>query len=252
MGFADKVVLVTGAGRGIGLEIARRFAAERARIVLNDVEENSLMERARELESAGAVVCAVRANVSRAAEVRSMLSEVKDRFGGLDVLVNNAAIFSSTRLLELEDEEWDRVMSVNVKGVLHCSQESVRLMREGKGGRIVNLSSLAGKRGRTIFGKPGESTWAAYAVSKASIIALTKAMAFEWAPHRIHVNAVAPSFIDLGQAGEQEKTRISNTVPVGRVGWPSDVAAAVLFLASEENGYITGEILDVNGGLEMD
>ena len=252
MSFAERVVLVTGAAHGIGLGIARRFSEEGALLVLNDIDEASLTESARQLEKAGAEVLAVRADVADVPEVRAMFSEVKARFGQLDVLVNNAAIFSPTSLLDLLDEEWDRLMAVNVKGVLHCAQEAARLMMEDQGGRIVNLSSLAGKRGRTIFGNPGESTWAAYAVSKAAIIALTKAMAYEWAPRHIRVNAVAPSLVDVGRIAEKDKIRLSGRIPAGRLALPSDVASAVLFLASEENGYITGEILDVNGGLEMD
>ena len=252
MGFKDRIVLVTGAGRGIGWEIARSFAEAGASVALIDVDESSLGERLAELEGGGAEALALTADVADRSQVQSAVTEVIERLGDLHILINNAAIFSSTSLLEIKQEEWDRVMAVNVRGMLNCGQAAARHMMSGEGGRIVNLASLAGKRGRTIFGSPGESTWAAYAVSKASVIALTKAMAYEWAPHHIYVNAVAPGLIDVDQLEEGQRKRLAPRIPVGRVGRAGDVASAVLFLASEENSYITGEVLDVNGGVEMD
>ena len=252
MRFNGKVVLVTGAGRGIGWEIARGFAEAGASVALIDIDDSSLHKRLYELERGGTRAIAVPADVADNSQVQAAVREVIDRLGDLHILVNNAAIFSSTPLLEIKQEEWDRLMAVNVRGMLNCAQAAVRHMMSSEGGRIVNLASLAGKRGRTIFGDPGESTWAAYAVSKASIIALTKAMAYEWAPHHIYVNAVAPGLIDVGQLEEGQKESMACRIPVGRVGRAGDVASAVLFLASEENSYITGEVLDVNGGVEMD
>lgn len=252
MRFNGKVVLVTGAGRGIGWEIARSFAEAGASVALIDIDDSSLHERLFELERGDTRAIAVPADVADNSQVQAAVREVIDRLGDLHILVNNAAIFNSTPLLEIKQEEWDRLMAVNVRGMLNCAQAAVRHMMNGQGGRIVNLASLAGKRGRTIFGDPGESTWAAYAVSKASIIALTKAMAYEWAPHNIYVNAVAPGLIDVGQLEEGQKESMASRIPVGRVGRAGDVASAVLFLASEENSYITGEVLDVNGGVEMD
>ena len=182
-----------------------------------------------------------------------MISEILDRFGTLDVLVNNAAIFNGSKpILDIEEEDWDRVMAVNLKGVFNCSKAAARHMLKKREGRIVNLASLIGKTGRVIFGDPGSPSWASYAASKAGIIALTKSMAFEWAPFNVYVNAVAPSYIETEKTTPNQAKRVASRVPLGKIGTPDDVASAVLFLASDEASYITGEILDVNGGVMMD
>lgn len=253
MDFKNRIALVTGAAGGIGLATARRFGQAGAMVVMNDVRSDRLQESAEELRRMGVAVHAVRADVSKTVEADSMVQETIERFGGLHVLVNNAAVFSSqASILDLQEEEWERVLAVNLKGVLNCSRAAARHMVDKRRGRIVNLASLVGKRGRVILSEPGGPTQAAYAVSKAGIIALTKSMAYEWAPYNVGVNAVAPGPIDTGQYDPAAKRRVSTRVPLGRLGSTDEVAWAVLFLASEESSFITGEILDVNGGVDMD
>ncbi len=253
MRFKERVVLITGAARGIGWGIAQRFAREGARVVLNDIEEDLLTSRSQALLNQGFDGCRIRADVSKGFEVENMTEEILDRFGTLDVLVNNAAIFNGSKLIvDIEEEDWDRVMAVNVRGVFNCSKAAGRYMIEKRQGRIVNLTSMIGKTGRVIFGDPGTPSWAPYATSKAGIISLTKSMAFEWAPFNVCVNAVAPSYVETEKTTPDEAERVASRVPLRRAGTPDDVASAVLFLASEEASYITGEILDVNGGFLMD
>lgn len=222
-------------------------------MVINDIEEDLLTSRSGVLKDQGFDACGIRADVSKGAEVEVMISEILDRFGTLDVLVNNAAIFNGSKpILDIEEEDWDRVMAVNLKGVFNCSKAAARHMLKKREGRIVNLASLIGKTGRVIFGDPGSPSWASYAASKAGIIALTKSMAFEWAPFNVYVNAVAPSYIETEKTTPNQAKRVASRVPLGKIGTPDDVASAVLFLASDEASYITGEILDVNGGVMMD
>jgi len=253
MRFKERVVLITGAARGIGWGIVQRFAREGARVVLNDIEENLLANRSQALLDQGFDASAIRADVSRGSEVERMIEEILDRFATLDVLINNAAIFNGSKLiLDTTEADWDRVMAVNVRGVFNCSKAAGRHMVKKGRGRIVNLTSAIGKTGRVIFGAPGTPSWAAYATSKAAIISLTKSMAFEWAPFNVYVNAVAPSYVETEKSTPEQTERAVSQIPLGKAGTLDDVASAVLFLASDEASYITGEILDVNGGFLMD
>ena len=253
MRFEERVVLITGGARGIGWGIAQRFAREGGRVVINDIDKDLLASRSQVLKDQGFDACGIRADVSKGPEVEAMIGEILDRFVTLDVLINNAAIFNGSKLiLDIEEEDWDRVMAVNLKGVFNCGKAAGRHMIKKREGRIVNLSSLIGKTGRVIFGDPGMPSWASYAASKAGIIALTKSMAFEWAPFNVYVNDVAPSYIETEKTTLDQAERVASRVPLGRIGTPDDVASAVLFLASDEASYITGEILDVNGGVMMD
>ena len=253
MRFRDQVVLITGAVRGLGWGIARRFAKEGARVVINDIDDEMIKSRSQELGSQGFDSRGIRADVSKGSEVEGMITEILDRFGTLDILVNNAAIFyPSVPILEIVEEEWDRVMAVNVRGTLNCSKYAAKHMIKKRQGRIVNLTSLIGKTGRVIFSDTGNPSWAAYATSKAAIASLTKSMAHEWAPFNVCVNAVAPSYIQTEKTSTDQVERVLSLVPLGKIGTPDDVASAVLFLASDEASFITGEILDVNGGVLMD
>jgi len=253
MRFKERIVLITGAVRGIGWGIAQRFAREGARVVLNDIEDDLIRSRSQELINQGFNACGILADVSKGSEVEGMINEIIDRFSTLDVLVNNAAVFyPGVPIVEILEEEWDRVMAVNVRGTLNCSKYAARHMIKKQQGRIVNLTSLIGKTGRVIFSEPGNPSWAAYSTSKAAVASLTKSMAHEWAPFNIYVNAVAPSYVQTEKTTPDQAERVVSRVPLGKIGTPDDVASAVLFLASDEASYITGEILDVNGGVMMD
>jgi 3-oxoacyl-[acyl-carrier protein] reductase len=252
MKFKDRVVLVTGAARGIGWGIAHRFVKEGAHVVLNDIEGNLIKERTEELKNQGLNTYGIHADVSKGDEVDGMVNEVLDLFGRLDVLVNNAAVFNSKPILDIDEHEWDRVLAVNLKGVFNCSRAAARHMIKERRGRIVNIASLTGKTGRVIFSDPGTPTWACYTTTKAGIIALTKSMAYEWAPYNVFVNAVAPGPIRTEKISDEQAESIARRVPLGKMGNPDDVARAVMFLASDELSFITGEILDVNGGALMD
>jgi 3-oxoacyl-[acyl-carrier protein] reductase len=252
MKFKDRIVLVTGAARGIGWGIAHRFAKEGAHVVLNDIEGNLVKQRIDELKHQDLNAYGIHADVSKGNEVDGMVDEILDLFGKLDVLVNNAAVFNSKPILDIDEHEWDRVLAVNLKGVFNCSRAVARHMIKERHGRIVNIASLTGKTGRVIFSDPGTPTWACYTTTKAGIIALTKSMAYEWAPYNVYVNAVAPGPIRTEKISDEQAESIARRVPLGKMGTPDDVARAVMFLASEELSFITGEILDVNGGALMD
>lgn len=253
MRFKDKVVLVTGAVSGIGWGIVQAFAREGAHVIINDIEEELIKTRSQELIDQGFNAWGIRADVSQGSEVEHMINEILGRFGSLDVLVNNAAIFyPGVPIVDIDEKEWDKVMSVNVRGTLNCSKFAARHMIKKQKGRIVNLTSLIGKTGRVIFSEPGNPSWAAYSTSKAAIASLTKSMAHEWAPFNVYVNAVAPSHIQTEKTTPDQAERVISLVPLKKIGMPEDVALAVLFLASDEAAFITGEILDVNGGIMMD
>jgi len=168
-------------------------------------------------------------------------------------LVNNAAVFAeSVLIMELEEKEWDRVMNINLKSVFNCSKAVMRRMINQKSGKIINIASFVGKTGRVVYSKFGTPTKAHYCASKAGVISLTKSLAFELAAHNIKVNAVAPGSIAPEGTEKEKKDMITPLVPLGRMGTSEDVAAAVLFLASSEASFITGEIVDINGGTLMD
>lgn len=248
MRLTDKVSLVTGAARGIGKAIALALAKEGCHVVLVDLDEIGVREVAQAIESMGRRALALRVNVASLEEVRRVFSLVQEKFGKLDILVNNAGIIKRGTIENHSDEDWDLVMAVNLKGTYYCSREAARIMKSQRWGRIINISSVAGKIG-DIASAPS------YGPSKAAVNALTKSLARELAPFGITVNAVAPHAIETEMTAEwtEEKRRaMIAQIPVGRMGKPEEVAAAVVFLASPEAAFITGEILDVNGGYLMD
>lgn len=248
MRLADKVSLVTGAARGIGKAIALALAKEGCHVVLVDLDEIGVREVAQAIESMGRRALALRVNVASLEEVRRVFSLVQEKFGRLDILVNNAGIIKRGTIENHSDEDWDLVMAVNLRGTYYCSREAARIMKSQRWGRIINISSVAGKIG-DIASAPS------YGPSKAAVNALTKSLARELAPFGITVNAVAPHAIETEMTAEwtEEKRRaMIAQIPVGRMGKPEEVAAAVVFLASPEAAFITGEILDVNGGYLMD
>jgi 3-oxoacyl-[acyl-carrier protein] reductase len=248
MKLKGKVALVTGAGRGIGKATAILLAKEGADVVVNDVDLQSVRETADEIRAMGCEALPIKADVSDKAQVRKMVGSIINAFKKIDILVNNAGIFSSVPLIDMTEDEWDKVMEVNLKGVFVCSQAVMKFMIKQHSGKIVNIASLAGKVGGIYAG-------AHYAASKAGGICLTKSLAKQLAQYNINVNAVAPALIETDMMKDwpkQVKETLLKQVPLGRFGTPEEVAETVLFLVSEGANYITGATIDVNGGLLMD
>jgi 3-oxoacyl-[acyl-carrier protein] reductase len=240
----DKVAIVTGAGGGIGQAVCRVFAQEGSCVVAGGRTLEKLEKVVAEINTSGGRAIAVKADVSDSRDVDKLVNAALAHFGRIDVLVNNAGIVEIIPTLEMTEAQWDRMLNVNLKSAFLCSKAVLPHMIKRQSGRIVNIASDAGKTG-------GGIPLAHYAVSKAGIICLTKALAREFAPFHIHVNAVSPGLIETDLITDILKQR-QVTIPLGRLGKPEEVAQAVLFLAGDESGYITGEILDVNAGLVMD
>jgi 3-oxoacyl-[acyl-carrier protein] reductase len=249
MTFEGRVALVTGAGRGIGKAIALAFAAEKAHVVINDICPKDELEKvAHDISSLKVQSMAVQADVSQSDQVEAMVGQTEKTFQRLDILVNNAGIIRRGTIDTVTEEDWDQVISINLKGTFNCCKAAVAIMKRQRVGKIVNVSSIAGKMG-DITSAPG------YGPSKAAIDSLTKTLARQLAQYGINVNAVAPHAIETemsAQWSEEKRKSIIEAIPLKRLGTPEDVAQAVLFLASDKANFITGEILDVNGGFLMD
>jgi 3-oxoacyl-[acyl-carrier protein] reductase len=231
--------MVTGAGHGIGRGIAERYAEEGARLVVNDVDGI----RAEEVAAAiGGDALGVRGDVSRSEDVRRLFATTVERFGSVDVLVNNAGLIDVERhVLEADEEWWDRVIDVNLKGQFLCALEASRLMAPRRSGSIVNLSSGGARQ--------AHRGMVAYDASKGGVEAMTRALALDLAPYGIRVNAIAPGAINVMGLSEEEAARRGETVPMGRVGSPADIAGPAVFLASDDAAYVTGVVISVDGGL---
>lgn len=248
MKLEDKVALVTGGGRGIGRAIALALAREGGDIIVNDVDIERAEEVAAEIDSMGRRAKAIMADISKSEEVKKMVQEALALFGRIDIFINNAGIIKRGSLEEHSEEDWDRVIAVNLKGTFNCVKEVVPIMKGQRHGKIVNISSVVGKTGDI-------ATAPSYGASKGAINAFTKSLARELASFGITVNAVAPHAIETEMSAEwseEKKQAIVAQIPLGRLGQPEEVAAAVVFLASPGAAFITGEILDVNGGYLMD
>lgn len=248
MRLEGRVAIVTGGARGIGAAIGRAFAQEGARVALADVDLAAAQRTAAELPPPGGPGLALAVDVADGKAIRAMVDQVRAEWGRVDILVNNAGICPLTPFEEITEAEWDRVLAVNLKGAFLCSQAVVGIMKAQRYGRIINISSVAGKMGGVMVG-------AHYAVSKAGLLALTWCLARTYAPYGITANAVAPATVDtdLTRAWPEEmRASLARSIPLGRLARPEEVAAAAVFLASEEAGFITGEVLDVNGGFLMD
>lgn len=235
-------VLITGSSKGIGESIARAFYSMGENVIINYFSGE---ERAKKIaDDLGGSMC-VKADVSDYAQVDNMFSLIEKRFGSVDILVNNAGVAPLQKVIQdVSEEEFDRTVAVNLKGMFNCCKRAADGMVSKKFGRIINISS--------IWGEVGGSCEAVYSMTKAGVIGFTKALSKELAPSGITVNAVAPGFIDTSMnahlsAGEVKA--FEEEIPVGRIGTPSEVARAVVFLAARDSGYITGQVLGVNGGL---
>lgn len=249
MRLKGKVAIVTGSGRGIGRAIALRFAAEGAKVTVNDLDPQSCALVVDEIEAAGGQAFCVTADVSQEPGVRELVAAAIRRFGRIDILVNNAGVIHNKALTEIRAEEWDRVMAVNLRSMFLCCREVFPHMRRQGSGSILNMSSVAGKRGGGLFGTT------AYAASKGGVIAFTKALAREGGPHGVRANALSPAFIETQMTETltaEMRQRVIRETPLGRAGRPEEVAAAACFLVSDEASFTTGEIMDVDGGVVMD
>lgn len=246
MDLKGQVALVTGGARGIGRAISENLAKKGVSLAIADVSIESAAQAAKELATLGVKTSAVRMDVSKSDEVGKAFGDIASAFGRLDILVNNAGITKDGLLMRMKEEDWDAVININLKGVFLCSKEAVKVMVRQKYGRIVNIASIV-----AFMGNPGQAN---YSASKAGIVGLTKTIAKEYASRGITVNAVAPGFIATAMTdalAENVKQEMLKSIPAGKFGSVEDVAGAVVFLASPESGYITGNVVHVNGGMYM-
>lgn len=238
--------IITGGGRGIGRAIAESLAGHGVNMAVVDVNLDIAKEAAAELENAGIKSIALKADVSNAADVNSIFEEVLREFGKVEILVNNAGITRDALLLRMKEEDWDSVININLKGTFLCSKEAVKAMSKQRYGRIINIASVV-----AFMGNPGQAN---YSASKAGIVGLTKTIAKEYASRGITANAVAPGFITTAMTdalSENVKQEMLKAIPMSRFGSVEDVANAVVFFAMPGSGYITGQVIHVNGGMYM-
>jgi len=248
MKLKDRVAVITGGARGIGKAIGSAFVQEGAKVCLVDVDAGPLEALKGEFVRGGGVAFSVLCDITKYSEVTGMMTRAKETLGRIDILVNNAGIIRRGTIETVTEEDWDRVIEVNLKGAFNCCKAVAGIMKPQGYGKIVNVSSIAGKMG-DITSAPG------YGPSKAGLEALTKTLARQLAIWGINVNAVSPHAIETemsAQWTEERRKEIIASIPLGRLGKSEDVAKAVLFLASDDASFITGEILDVNGGALMD
>ncbi len=241
-----KVAVITGASRGIGKSIAVALAAQGAIIVAMDMDQAATDAVVAELQASGAQALAVVGNVTAAADVDKMIDAAVAAFGRVDILVNNAGITRDGLLMRMKEEDWDAVLSVNLKGAFLCTRSAFKVMSKQRYGRIINIASVVGQ-----MGNAGQAN---YCASKAGLIGLTKSNAREMAKRNVTVNAVAPGFIATAMTDalpEKVREELAAQIPLERLGSADDIANAVVFLASETSGYITGHVLSVNGGMYM-
>jgi len=245
MEFQDKIVLITGAARGIGRAAALAFANEGASVVLNDINKEQLSETAIEVGKIGVKCMSIIASTAVKSDVDDMFQRIMETFGGLDILVNNAGITRDAFLHKMTEEQWEKVIDVNLTGVFHCLQEAVKIMKKANRGWIINISSAAR------FGNVGQAN---YAASKAGVIGLTHTAAKELASKNVLVNAISPGAIEtemLQSVPKDVLEKLVSSIPLGRVGTTEELCHLILFLASEKASYITGQVINCDGGWFM-
>lgn len=242
-----QTAVITGSSRGIGRTTAEELAKRGVQIVVVDINGNNAEKSADEIKSQyGVETLGIRADVSNSEDVKRLFEEAVKKFSKIEILVNNAGITRDNLLIRMKDEEWDAVLNINLKGAFLCSREAIKIMSKNKYGRIINIASVV-----AFIGNPGQVN---YSASKAGLVALTKTLAKEYASRGITVNAVAPGFIQTAmteQLPEKVKEEMLKMIPLGRFGTTQDVANAITFLALPESGYITGQVIHVNGGMYM-
>jgi len=242
-----KVALITGASRGIGRAIAIEMAKAGARVVINYAGNAAAAKEVEELiTNNGGQAMAIQADVAKAEDMDGLVKQTVDKFGRIDILINNAGITRDNLLMRMKEEDWDAVINTNLKGVFNCTKAVSRIMMKQKSGKIINMTSVVG-----LMGNAGQAN---YAAAKAGVIGFTKSMAKELASRGITVNAIAPGFITTDMTAvlsDQVKSDLTTKIPLGRLGTPEDISAAVLFLSSEAANYITGQTLNIDGGMVM-
>ena len=246
MKLTGKVALVTGAAQGIGKAIALLLARNGADIVVSDINLEKAEETAKEIGAMSPKAVAVKVDVANLSDVDQMVTGILEKLAKIDILVNNAGITRDKLILRMTEEDWDAVLGVNLKGTFNCTKAVLRHMAKQRSGKIVNIASVVGE-----MGNAGQAN---YSASKAGVIGLTKTIAREYAQRGINVNAIAPGYIETPMTEalpEKAKEELRKLIPMERLGKPEDVAEAVLFLVSEESSYMTGQVLNVNGGIYM-
>ena len=246
MDLSSRVAIVTGSARGIGRAIASKLAEHGAWVVITDLDASLAEEVAQEIKARMGQAIAVTADISLPEEVKRLVELTISAYGKIDILVNNAGIVRDQLLLRMSDEDWDRVLDTNLKGAFLCTRAVLRYMIKQRWGRIINIASVSG-----LVGNVGQAN---YASAKAGLIGLTKATAKEVASRGITVNALAPGYIDTEMTqrlSDNLKQELLKQIPIGYWGSPEDVAQAVVFLASSEARYITGQVLNIDGGMVM-
>lgn len=246
MDFKGQVAIVTGGGRGIGRAIAEGLAKRGVNLAIADINPDEAIESAEAFTALGVKAIGIKLDVSKSEEVKKVFEDIRSEFNRIDILVNNAGITKDSLLLRMKEEDWDSVVDINLKSVFLCSKEAIKEMSQRRYGRIVNITSVA-----AFMGNPGQAN---YSASKAGIVGLTKTIAKEYASRGITVNAVAPGFIKTAMTdvlSESVKEEMKKLIPLGRFGTVEDVANAVIFLASPDSGYMTGQVIHVNGGMYM-
>ncbi|MGB9596240.1 MAG: 3-oxoacyl-[acyl-carrier-protein] reductase [Candidatus Poribacteria bacterium] len=246
MELKDKIAIITGSARGIGKAIAYKLAQNGATVIICDLKMDDIQPTVDEFKSEGLNAVGLEVNVTDMKSVETLVDEVMSKFGKIDILVNNAGITRDALIVRMDEADWDSVIAVNLKGTFNCTKCVAKIMMKQRSGKIVNIASIMG-----IIGNIGQAN---YSASKAGVIALTKTTAKELGRRGINVNAIAPGFIATKMTDalpEAQKEKIIEAIPLGCVGYPEDVANAVAFLVSDSARYITGHVLQIDGGLAM-